>query len=682
MQFRILGPIEAVVDDQTRGARRAETARAARAAARQPQARRDSRAADRRALGRGTAGVGRPVAAGLRARAAPRARRRADRDRGPRLPRRRRGRTSSTSTASSARSSAAGRLSRPAARTTRPTTCAEALAVWRGPALADLPDETRRAAEAERLEELRLSALELRIDAELALGRHDAVVAELEALTAEQPYRERLPPAADARALPLRPPGGGARGLPRRPRRRSRGARPRARARAAGAGARDPAAGPEPRRAGSADPLDAAAARCPRRRSSAAGSSSRRSARCFRDEGARLVTLTGPGGTGKTRLALAVADELEPELARRRAVRRPRAGREPGAGRADDRGGARACEKASEPLADGVTEHLRERRLLLVLDNFEQMLAARAVRRRAARRGPAPVDPRHEPRAAAARGRARVPGAAARRCPTPTCRSRRSSRPTRCGSSRRARTRSIPRFELDETSAPAVAAICRRLDGLPLAIELAAARAKLLAPGEILERLERELDLLRRRRATRRPASRRCARRSTGATTCSARTSAGVFARLGVFAGGCTLEAAEARLRRRRSRASARWSTTTCCGERRRPLHDARDGARVRGRAARGGRGRRGAPTARGVADRARRDHGGSERSRAKTSRSGSIGSSRSTTTSGPRSPGRSSTSPSSRCGWRAPSGSSGRYAATSAKGTAGSRRRFRTPAT
>ena len=68
----------------------------------------------------------------------------------------------------------------------------EALAVWRGSALADLPEETRRAAEAERLEELRLTALELRYDAELACGRHDAVVAELEALTAEHEYRERF----------------------------------------------------------------------------------------------------------------------------------------------------------------------------------------------------------------------------------------------------------------------------------------------------------------------------------------------------------------------------------------------------------------------------------------------------------------------------------------------------------
>src|SRR5262249_35260788 len=68
----------------------------------------------------------------------------------------------------------------------------EARAVWRGTALADLPEETRRAAEAEHLDELRLTALELRFDAELACGRHDAIVAELERLTTEDPYREKF----------------------------------------------------------------------------------------------------------------------------------------------------------------------------------------------------------------------------------------------------------------------------------------------------------------------------------------------------------------------------------------------------------------------------------------------------------------------------------------------------------
>ncbi len=68
----------------------------------------------------------------------------------------------------------------------------EALELWRGPPLADLAYEQFARASVERLEELRLAALEERIDAELLLGRHAALVSELEALAAERPLRERL----------------------------------------------------------------------------------------------------------------------------------------------------------------------------------------------------------------------------------------------------------------------------------------------------------------------------------------------------------------------------------------------------------------------------------------------------------------------------------------------------------
>src|SRR6185437_12137692 len=66
-----------------------------------------------------------------------------------------------------------------------------ALDLWRGPALAGIADEGRLAAEARRLEELRREALELRIDADLALGRHEAVLPELRALVDREPLRER-----------------------------------------------------------------------------------------------------------------------------------------------------------------------------------------------------------------------------------------------------------------------------------------------------------------------------------------------------------------------------------------------------------------------------------------------------------------------------------------------------------
>ena len=79
-----------------------------------------------------------------------------------------------------------------------------------------------------------------------------------------------------------------------------------------------------------------------------------------------------------------------------------------------------------------------------------------------------------------------------------------------------------PGFRLSSANAAAVAEICRRVDGLPLAIELAAARCGLLSPTEIAERLDTALGALAPAPATRPPASGRCAQPSTGATTCSA----------------------------------------------------------------------------------------------------------------------------------------------------------------
>lgn len=109
-----------------------------------------------------------------------------------------------------------------------------------------------------------------------------------------------------------------------------------------------------------------------------------------------------------------------------------------------------------------------------------------------------------------------------------------------------ARARAVdPDFELDSLTAPDIARVCARLDGLPLAIELAAARAKLLGPAEILERLEREPHLLP-------PGPRDApARQQTLAATIHwsydllGPVERVAFARLGVFVGGCTLAAAE-----------------------------------------------------------------------------------------------------------------------------------------
>ena len=101
-------------------------------------------------------------------------------------------------------------------------------------------------------------------------------------------------------------------------------------------------------------------------------------------------------------------------------------------------------------------------------------------------------------------------------------------------------------FALSQENAPAVAAICARLDGLPLAIELAAARIKLLSPSAMLARLESRLNLLTggaRDLPTRQQTLRSTVDWSYGLLNSSEQT---LFRRLSVFTGGCTLEGVEA----------------------------------------------------------------------------------------------------------------------------------------
>jgi predicted ATPase/DNA-binding SARP family transcriptional activator len=418
----------------------------------------------------------------------------------------------------------------------------EALALWRGPALAGLPEETRRAAEAERLDELRLTALELHVDAELACGRHDAVVAELEVLTAEEPYRERF---LRQRMLALYRCGRQADALEVYRNARELLAEelgldpsPALQELERAILRQDPAlAAPEaPTRATQPLPVPPTSLVGRRLELAAVGA-------LFRDEGARLVTLTGPGGTGKTRLGIEVAHALEPELrdgavfVSLAPVSTPELLVATIAEALDVREGGR-------PLAEGVIEHLRERRLLLVLDNFEQLLPA------------APFV--GELLAAAPRlwilatSRAPLRLAAEREYPVPPFETPDAHLPfealvqTDALRLFAARARAVdPGFELDGTSAAEVARVCTRLDGLPLAIELAAARSKLLAPGEILERLEREPNLL--------PSGPRDAPARQRTLAATIRWSYDLlppderlaFARLAVFSGGCTLEAAE-----------------------------------------------------------------------------------------------------------------------------------------
>ena len=209
-------------------------------------------------------------------------------------------------------------------------------------------------------------------------------------------------------------------------------------------------------------------------------------------QGVRLITLTGPGGVGKTRLAVAAASRLAAEF--------------PDGVRFVDLAPLRAADLVPAAIAAGlglntsgdrltgdVMSYLRARRLLLVLDNFEQvadgapvvaellaaapglviLVASRTVLRLSGEYElavpPLPVPPPGPGEPAdyasvqlfAARARAEAPG-----------------------------------FELTRRNAQVVAEICRRLDGLPLAIELAAARIRLLPPRALLARLDDRMSLL------------------------------------------------------------------------------------------------------------------------------------------------------------------------------------------
>src|SRR5919199_6996718 len=260
-----------------------------------------------------------------------------------------------------------------------------------------------------------------------------------------------------------------------------------------------------------------------------------------------LVTLTGPGGVGKTRLSLQVAAELvgdfpdgvwfvdlaqlsDPDLV-------------PSAITTvlgiKDVGG--------QPLVDSLKGYLAARHLLLVLDNFEQVTAAAptlAELLKAAEHLKLLVTSRvtlhlvgeHEvavaplglpdPRALPALDH--LSQFAAVELFLQRCRAARAD------------------FQVTAATAPTVAAICVRLDGLPLALELAAARLKLFPPDALLQRLDHRLKLLiggARDRDPRQQTLRAAIDWSYQLLSAEDQT---LFARLGVFVGGCTLEAAAA----------------------------------------------------------------------------------------------------------------------------------------
>jgi predicted ATPase/DNA-binding XRE family transcriptional regulator len=261
----------------------------------------------------------------------------------------------------------------------------------------------------------------------------------------------------------------------------------------------------------------------------------------------RLVTLTGPGGVGKTTLAL--------ETARRAASAFPDGVHVVPLAPIGDPALVTGTlvhtlgltQVSGQPAGDLLRAHLRDKHVLLLLDNFEHLLGAAADLAALLAECPrlvvlatsrAPLRVRGEQEypvgPLAVPNLNRIPLAAEL-----------SGVPSVALFVERARA-GAPRFELTQANVAAVAAICRRLAGLPLAIELAAVRVRLLTPTELLARLDRALPLLAGG-ARDLPERQRTMRAAIGwSYDLLANAEQALFRRLSVFPGGCTLEAVEA----------------------------------------------------------------------------------------------------------------------------------------
>jgi predicted ATPase/DNA-binding SARP family transcriptional activator len=434
---------------------------------------------------------------------------------------------------------AAARADGPSARSKK---LREALELFRGEPLSDFRYEEFAAAEVLRLEELRLTVVEEQIDAELELGRHAEVVPQLERLVVDYPLRERM---RAQLMLALYRAGRQADALDVFQETRMRlveelGIEP------------GPALQRLERQILNHDPELAA----PRPLSARANLPPQPTPLIGREReieeltdllrrpDVRLVTLTGTGGTGKTRLAIQSAARLTDGFSDGVVFVGLAPLQDPGLVLSTTAQALGVGAMSGETLAEDLARALRNRELLLVLDNFEHLLVA----------APSVAD-----LAAGAAGvkllvTSRAPLRLAAEHVYPV-----SPLPTPTGTDDvdgllecesvalfEARAQAArPDFAVTSANAAAVADVCRALDGLPLAIELAASRVGVLPPAAMRQRLDHSLELLVGG-ARDAPERQRTLRATIDwSYELLDRAEQRLFEGLAVFAGGCTIEAAQ-----------------------------------------------------------------------------------------------------------------------------------------
>ena len=261
---------------------------------------------------------------------------------------------------------------------------------------------------------------------------------------------------------------------------------------------------------------------------------------------ARLITLLGPGGIGKTRLALAIAAACADDFDRLVAWAPVATATTPEAVAAALFQAIGVAGTGAPPTIDALKSTLRDLRLLLVVDNFEQALDGAALLSDLLLACP------DLSILVTSRALLRITGERAFNVPPlSTVAAPAGTNPTSVPAPAvelfaQQAASVYPAFALTPTTSPVVAAICQRLDGLPLAIELAAARSALLPPAALLDRLERRLPQLTGglRDAPERHRTMRAAIAWSDDLLTPAEQA--VFRCLSVFSGGCTLAAAEA----------------------------------------------------------------------------------------------------------------------------------------